>query len=246
MTDDREMARRARDGDDHARRELIERYLPLARGIAARYRRTAEPMDDLVQVASLALVKAVDRWDPARGHAFSSFAVPTILGELRRHFRDTTWMVRPPRRTLELSLRVERLREPMGAGLGRDPTAAELAERTGRPEAEVAEALVAWGGRAVRSLDVPLKDADDRAATVGDLIGHDDVEFERAEARTTVERLTAILDQRAREILRMRFEHDLLQSEIASALGISQMQVSRIIRRSLERLFAQAAVEPAT
>ena len=245
MTEDSELARRAHDGDQQARRELIERHLPLARGLAVRYRRTAEPMDDLVQVASLALVKAVDRWDPNRGPTLSSFAVPTILGELRRHFRDTTWMVRPPRRTLELSLLVERLREPMAARLGRDPTAAELAERLDCPEADVAEALLARGARFVRSLDVPLEDVDRGTATVGDLIGHDDVEFDRAEARTTVERLTSILDQRARDVLRLRFEHDLLQTEIAAALGISQMQVSRILSRSLKRLCTYAAVEQA-
>jgi RNA polymerase sigma-B factor len=245
MTCDSDLARRAREGDERARHALIERYVPLARGLARRYRHTAEPMDDLVQVASLALVKAVDRWDPERGLAFSSFAVPTIVGELRRHFRDTTWMVRPPRRVLELALLVEKLREPMGAVLGRDPTAAELAERIGRPEADVAEALQARSGRVARSLDVPLEEVDHGVATLGEMIGDDDVEFERAEARTTVERLTSILDKRAREILRMRFEHDLLQAEIASNIGVSQMQVSRSIRRSLERLVAHAALEPA-
>jgi len=245
MTCDGDLARRAREGDERARHALIERYVPLARGLARRYRHTAEPMDDLVQVASLALVKAVDRWDPERGLAFSSFAVPTIVGELRRHFRDTTWMVRPPRRLLELALLVEKIREPMGALLGRDPTAAELAERIGRPEADVAEALQARSGRVARSLDVPLEEVDHGVATLGEMIGDDDVEFERAEARTTVERLTSILDQRAREILRMRFEHDLLQAEIASTIGVSQMQVSRSIRRSLERLVAHAALEPA-
>ena len=227
-----------RDGDTGARRVLIERYIPLARSLALRYRRTAEPLDDLIQVASLALVKAVDRWDPDRGHAFSTFAVPTILGELRRHFRDTTWMVRPPRHILELSLLVEHAREPMGALLGRDPTAAEFAERLGRSEAEVAEALQAGAGRSVRSLDNPVQDAEQTAATVGDLIGDDDAGFERADERATIELLSSILDERARQVLRMRYEHDLLQSEIAAVVGCSQMQVSRIIRTSLERLFA--------
>jgi RNA polymerase sigma-B factor len=245
MTDDVELARRAHEGDERARHALIERYVPLARRLAWRYRRTAEPMDDLVQVASLGLVKAVDRWDPGRGFAFSSFAVPTIVGELRRHFRDTTWMVRPPRRLLELTLLVEQVREPMGAVLGRDPTAAEIAERIGRPEADVSEALQARAGRVPRSLDTPLEEVDHVIATVGDMIGHDDAGFERAEARTTVERLTSILDKRAREVLRMRFEDDLLQIEIASTLGVSQMQVSRIISRSLGRLLAHATVEPA-
>ena len=240
MYDDCQLARRAREGDQHARRTLIERYLPLARGLARRYRRTAEPLDDLVQVASLALVKAVDRWEPDRGLAFSSYAVPTILGELRRHFRDTTWMVRPPREILELSLVVEDAREKMSATLGRDPTAAELAERLGRSEQAVAEALHARTGRTVRSLDNPVLDADQHAATVGDLIGEDDAEFERAEARTTIAQLAPILEPRARDVLRMRFQDDLLQSEIAAIAGMSQMQVSRLIRRSLDRLLAHA------
>ena len=139
--------RRHRAGDRRARQTLIERHLPLARSLARRYRRTREPMDDLIQVASLGLIKAVDRWDPDRGLAFSTFAVPTILGELRRYFRDSTWVVRPPRELLELSLCVERLREPLGATLGSDPTAVELAERLGRPPEAIAEALRAGQAR---------------------------------------------------------------------------------------------------
>jgi len=125
--DDRQLVQRHRAGDPHARDTLIERYLPLARTLALRYRDSVEPLDDLIQVASLGLIKAVDRWDPERGFAFSSFAVPTVLGELRRYFRDSTWMVRPPRDLIELSLSIERSRQPLVAAIGREPAAADFA-----------------------------------------------------------------------------------------------------------------------
>jgi RNA polymerase sigma-B factor len=232
---DRELGRRVQAGDAAARRELIERYLPLARSLARRYVRTGEPLDDLIQVASLALVKAVDRWEPAMGYELSSFAVPTILGELRRYFRDATWTVRPPRALQELSLDVERHRDPLRAALGHEPTVAELAARLDRPVSEVAEAIAAWGSRMARSLDIPVT-SDEDDTVILDLLGHEDEGFERAEARTVIERLMPALDQRARTILRMRYEHDLLQSEIAAAVGLSQMHVSRVIHASLERL----------
>jgi RNA polymerase sigma-B factor len=230
--------RRHRDGDDHARAALIERYMPLARSLALRYRRASEPLDDLVQVASVGLVKAVDRWDPERGLAFCSYAVPTILGELRRYFRDATWDVRPARDLQELCLAVEEAREALWGDLGRSPTVADLARRLDRTEEEIVEALQATEGRSVRSLDAPVHEEDGDSATAGDLLGADDVEFERVEAGVTIERMTEILDARAREILRLRFQSDMLQSEIAERVGCSQMHVSRIIRASLERLYA--------
>jgi RNA polymerase sigma-B factor len=206
--------RRHQRGDAAARDELIERYMPLARSLALRYRRASEPLDDLVQVASVGLVKAVDRWDAERGLAFSSYAVPTILGELRRYFRDATWDVRPARDLQELCLSVEEARE------------------------DVVEALQATEGRSVRSLDAPVHEEEGTSASAGDLLGSDDPEFDRVEAGVTIERMTGILDDRAREILRLRFQEDLLQSEIAERVGCSQMHVSRIIRSSLERLYA--------
>jgi RNA polymerase sigma-B factor len=187
-------------------------------------------MDDLVQVASLGLIKAVDRWDPDRGLAFSSCAVPTILGELRRYFRDSTWVVRPPRDLLELSLCVERLREPLGAALGSEPTAAELADRLGRPPERIAEALRAGQGRWPSPLTgVSLEDTS-QAGSV-----------EQAEDRATLEGLLPILEPHAREVLRLRFHDDLLQTQIAARVGSSQMDVSRIIRSSLEKLRLHAA-----
>jgi RNA polymerase sigma-B factor len=236
--EDKRLMQRHRSGDGRARDELIERYMPLARSLALRYRRASEPLDDLVQVAAVGLVKAVDRWDPDRGLAFSSYAVPTILGELRRYFRDATWDVRPARDLQELCLSVEDAREKLWAELGRSPTVADLAERLDRSPEDVVEALQATDGRSVRSLDAPVHDEEDGSASTGDLIGHDDAEYDRVEAGVTVERLAAILDDRAKEILRLRFQEDLLQSEIAERVGCSQMHVSRIIRSSLERLYA--------
>jgi RNA polymerase sigma-B factor len=236
--DDQRLIRRHQGGDAHARDELIERYMPLARSLALRYRRASEPLDDLVQVASVGLVKAVDRWDPDRGLAFSSYAVPTILGEIRRYFRDATWDVRPARDLQELCLAVEEAREKLWAQLGRSPTVADLAERLNRSPEEVVEALQATEARSARSLDAPVHEEEGDSASAGDLLGSDDAEFERVEAGITIERMTGILDERAREILRLRFQEDLLQSEIAEQVGCSQMHVSRIIRSSLERLYA--------
>ena len=230
--------RRNQRGDGRAREELIERYMPLARSLALRYRRASEPLDDLVQVASIGLVKAVDRWDPGRGLAFSSYAVPTILGELRRYFRDSTWDVRPGRDLQELCLSVEEAREALWADLGRSPTVRDIADRLQRSDEQIVEALQASDGRSLRSLDAPVHDEEGDSASTGDLIGRHDDEYDRVEAGVTIERLAGILDERAREILRLRFEDDLLQSEIAERVGCSQMHVSRIIRSSLERLYA--------
>jgi RNA polymerase sigma-B factor len=170
--------------------------------------------------------------------------VPTILGELRRHFRDATWVVRPPRHVQELSLRVERARETLSPTAGRQPTVADLAERLGRAPEAIAEALQAAEGRSLRSLDTPIREDRHGSATPGELVGHNDRGYDAAEARATIERLTPILDDRAREILRMRFEQDLLQKEIADRLGLSQMHVSRIIRSSLEQLEAYGSGAP--
>jgi RNA polymerase sigma-B factor len=233
--EDERLARRYRGGDRRARDTMIERYLPLARSLARRYLRASEPLDDLVQAASIGLIKAVDRWDPDRGFMFSTYAVPTIVGELRRHFRDATWMLRPPRDLLELTLAVERARASLQA-TGCEPSAADLAARLGRSTEAVVEALQAAESRLLHSLDSPIQVDDDAPATVGELTGGEDGGYERAEARTTIEQMTSILDDRAREMLRLRFDHDLLQTEIAARVGCSQMHVSRILRDSLEKL----------
>jgi RNA polymerase sigma-B factor len=239
---DERLARRWRAGDARARERLIERYLPLARSLALRYRHSTEPVDDLLQVAALGLVKAVDRWDPGRRIAFVPFAVPTILGELRRHFRDTTWQVRPPRPLQELSRTLERLRDEC-METGRAPTVAELAERLGRSPEDVLAALRASHARWPHSLQASLAEEDGGSMTLQDTIGGDDPAYERTEARATIERLTSRLAPRAQEILRMRYDEDLHQHEIGARIGCSQMHVSRLIRCALDELsdLAQAA-----
>jgi RNA polymerase sigma-B factor len=232
---DRALFARLDAGDPYARAALAERFMPLARSLARRYESSGEPLDDLVQVASLALVKAIDRFDASRGHAFSSFAVPTIVGELKRHFRDRTWSVRPPRELQELILRVDRVAVRLSQDLDRAPTVAELATAVGADEEQILEALQARSGRGALSLHASQsQDAD--AAALEDSIGTDDEGFDRAESRAVLDGLCVGLPRRSREVLRMRFEEDLTQSEIGEYLGVSQMQVSRIIRQTLGHL----------
>jgi RNA polymerase sigma-B factor len=217
------------------RQALIERHIPLAKGLASRYRYSAEPMDDLVQVACVGLVKAADRWDPGRGFEFSSFAVPTILGELRRHFRDTTWDIRPPRGLLERSLAVDRAWNTLLDRNGREPRITELAEHLGLAAEDVGEALGALRCRKLQSLDAPAAAADD-GVEVRDTVGSEDVGYAHAESRDAFDRLLGRFSEPDRAMLRMRFEHDLRQSEIGERMGCSQMHVSRVVRRSLGRL----------
>jgi RNA polymerase sigma-B factor len=214
----------------------VDRFLPLARQLARRYQRGGEPLDDLVQVASLGLLKAIDRFDPARETAFSSFAVPTILGELKRHFRDKGWSVRVPRDLQELAVRVERVGEELGRTLGRAPTTTEIAESIGATTEQVLEAREAAGAYRAVSLDRPRDDDEEDTAGVADAVGIEDPGFRLAEASATVERLMRVLTDREREVLRLRFEEDLTQSEIGARVGVSQMHVSRLIRQSVARL----------
>jgi RNA polymerase sigma-B factor len=242
--EDARLIRRHRQGVPRAREALIERYIPLARALAHRYGGRGEPIEDLVQVACVGLVKAVDRWDPERGFTFSTFAVPTVLGELRRHFRDHTWDVRPPRRLQELSLAVEAARDELSGQTGREPTLVNLADRLGLSCDDIDEALQASGARHARSIDLPVHEDDDASdATLGDAIGSHDEAYARFETSASLGQLTATLDHRAREVLRLRFEEDLYQSEIARRVGCTQMHVSRIIRASLEKLAAGAVTD---
>jgi RNA polymerase sigma-B factor len=228
-----------RRGDGRARSELAARYLPLARRLALRYRHTQEPIEDLVQVASLGLVKAIDLWDPDRGTPFASYAVPTILGELRRHFRDRTWLVRPPRSMQELVLQVATARARLWSAQGREPTVNELATALDRRPELIVEALAAVDGRYAISLDAPTAE-DDESPTYLDLLGDADAALAAVDDRLLADHLVRSLDSRARAVLRMRFELDLRQREIADRVGISQMQVSRILRDSLALLHRQA------
>jgi RNA polymerase sigma-B factor len=221
--------------DRNARAALIERFLPLARSLARRYQRGSEPLDDLVQVASIALVKAIDRYDPARGYAFSSFAVPTIAGELKRHFRDHTWMVRPPRGIQELTLRVEGSLARLTQQLDRSPTTSELAAAVGVSDEQILEAMQARSARGALSLHAPQGEPGD-ATSLEDTLGAEDPDIERAEQRAEIDRLLQSVSPRARAMLRMRFEDDMTQAEIGAVIGISQMQVSRILRQTVAKL----------
>jgi RNA polymerase sigma-B factor len=218
------------------RERMIERYIPLADQLARRYRHTSEPIEDLVQVARLGLVKAVDRWDPDRGVAFSTFAVPTITGELRRYFRDRTWTVRPPRDLQELYLDVQRVRERLFHELQREPTARDVADELGRTVEEVLEALEARDAHSPRSLDATVKHDDDEGHTWLDRVPESRDELGRTETATALWQLGSVLDDRAWETIRLRFEEDLIQREIGERVGCSQMHVSRILTDSLARL----------
>jgi RNA polymerase sigma-B factor len=233
---DRKLLERAHAGDPAAREALVQRFLPLARQLARRYQRGGELLDDLNQVASLGLLKAIDRYDPDRQTAFSSFAVPTILGELKRHFRDKGWSVRVPRDLQELAVRLDPVSEELARELGRPPTPAEIAERTGTTLEQVLEAREAAGAYRAVSLDRPRDDEDEGADPIGIAVGIEDHGFAVAEDAATVERLMRVLSEREREVLRLRFEEDLTQAEIGDRVGVSQMHVSRLIRQSIARL----------
>jgi RNA polymerase sigma-B factor len=227
--------RLAADGDARDRDVLIERFLPLARSLALRYRRSGEPLDDLLQVASMGLIKAIDRFDVDRKIRFSSYAVPTILGEIKRYFRDRTWVVHVPRALQELVIRVERSADTLVEDLHRQPSVAEISAAVGASEEDVLEALQASGAYRALSFDEP-HGGDEDTATLGDLIGVDEHGFDRAENRATLAVLLATATSRDRKVLRMRFEQDMTQSQIGAVLGVSQMQVSRIIRQALARI----------
>ena len=228
--------------DPRMRDELVERFLPLARQLARRYQRAEEPFDDLVQVASLGLVKAIDRFDTSRDVAFSSYAVPTILGEIKRHFRDRTWSVRVPRDLQELALKVDKAVSDLSRDLHRSPSVGEIAEVVDASEEQVLEALEAASAYRATSFDAPRGNEDDAGDTLGDTVGREEHGFGLAEDRATLGRLLQTLPEREREVLRLRFEQDMTQAEIGERIGVSQMQVSRLIRQSISRLRAAARV----
>lgn len=245
---DRELFARAGAGDERAREQLVERYLPLARRLARRYQRSEEPQEDLVQVASLGLLKAVDRYDATRDTAFSSFAVPTVLGELRRHFRDRTWSVRVPRELQELALRVDRTVTALSTQEGRAPTVGEIAAAVDATEEQVLDALQAAGAYRAGSLDAPRSSAGEESSgeTLADAIGDEEGGYERAEERATLQPMFARIGERERLVLTLRFGQDLTQAEIGERIGVSQMQVSRLIRQALARLREGLGEEPPT
>jgi RNA polymerase sigma-B factor len=221
-----------RSRDPATRDALVERFLPLARQLARRYQRGDEPFDDLVQVASLGLVKAVDRFDVA----FSSYAVPTILGELKRYFRDTGWAVHVPRGLQERVMKVDQTVSKLTIRLGRAPSVADIAEEMGLELEEVLEAMDASQAYDAVSLEAGRDTERPEEGTIGETLGEEDERLDLVEYGTAIEGTLRALPDRDRLVLKLRFVDDLTQSEIAERIGVSQMQVSRLIRRALERL----------
>jgi RNA polymerase sigma-B factor len=217
--------------DEAVREELVSRFLPFARGLALRYRGGSEPAEDLIQVASLGLVKAIDRFEPERGVPFTAFAAPTILGELRRHFRDRVWTLRVPRGLQERIAQIDEAITKLTGKLGRPPSIGEISDKLGLESAEVLEAF-----EASLSLDQPIAAGDADETAMSERIGETDSGFEAIEYRAALEENLPLLDERERMVLKLRFEDDLTQSQIAERIGFSQMHVSRILRRTLERL----------
>ena len=226
-----------RDQDEAARDELIRRLLPLARRMARRYRRADDPLDDLVQVAVLGLVKAIDRFDPERETAFSSYAVPTMLGELKRHFRDHGWALHVPRGMQERVMAVDGAVRELARREGRSPSAAEVGRTLNLSEEEVLEAMEAASAYEAISLESHRYGGDaDEGATYAERVGEEDGRYELVEYEASLAPVLRALPERDRLVLHLRFVEDLTQAEIAERIGVSQMHVSRIIRRSLERL----------
>ena len=224
------------EGDQAARDDLIERFMPLARQLARRYQRANEPLDDLVQVASIGLVKAVDRFDLERGVAFSSYAVPTILGELKRYFRDSGWAVHVPRGIQERAMQVDRALKELGGRLGRSPSVDEVAEHLNTSVEDVLAAMEAGQAYEAVSLDAQRSSGETDSDTFADSIGVEDERFDLVEYEATIAPTLRALPKRDQVVLHLRFVEDMTQSQIAERIGVSQMQVSRLIRRALARL----------
>ncbi|MDQ2708872.1 MAG: SigB/SigF/SigG family RNA polymerase sigma factor [Actinomycetota bacterium] len=220
---------------DGLRDELVEGYLPVARHIARRFSNRGEPIDDLIQVATVGLINAVDRFQPDRGSDFFSFAVPTISGEVRRHFRDQGWSMRVPRRLKDLHVSINAVVAELSQGLGRAPRPSEIAAMLHVPTSDVLEGLEAAQAYRSSSLDEMLNSAEG-GATLGDLLGEADAELERVEYQQSLEPLLAELPERERTIVMLRFFGNMTQTQIADRVGISQMHVSRLLSQTLSRL----------
>jgi RNA polymerase sigma-B factor len=246
LREDQELFARYADKHDPVDRDLlVERFMPLARSLASRYLRRDEPFDDIFQVACLGLLKAIDGFDVSRGRAFSSYAVPTIVGEIKRHYRDRTWVVHVPRDLQDLTLAVDRTLQQLERELLRKPTVTEIADKLHVSDEDVLEALQASRAHRVGSLDAPVRDEEDPASTVGEHIGTVEPGFAQAEHRAMLGRLMTALSARDRLVLRLRYEHDLTQEQIGQRVGISQMQVSRVLRQCIVKLRGVAEQSPA-
>jgi RNA polymerase sigma-B factor len=239
LRSERLLLRMSHDGDIVAREELVHRFLPLTRRLAGRYRHTGMAIEDLEQVASLGLIKAIDRYDPGLG-PFGSYAVPTIVGELKRHFRDKGWGMRIPRSLQERFLKVNQAIDELTGELGRSPTAIDIANHTGFGLEEVVEALEASSAYSPVGLDTPRPGDDEAGRTLGDTIGAEDPHFGFVDIGQALAPAFRALPSREQQILKLRFIDDLTQSEIAERIGVSQMHVSRLLRRALDKLDAAA------
>jgi RNA polymerase sigma-B factor len=229
------------DGDQAAREQLIVAYTPLSRKLARRYRNTSEPWEDLCQVAQVGLVKAVDGFDPDRGFPFTAFAVPTILGELRRYFRGATWAVRVPRGLQERALAFRDAERAFGDDQGRAPTIPEIAQFMEISLEEALEACQALRALGSVSLDAPTTSEDsDEAPSHADSLGREDPRYELVEKAADLSAALGVLDERKRRILHMRFFEELTQREIAGRVGVSQMQVSRLLAQTVGELRERA------
>lgn len=220
---------------DHIRGRLVSLHLPLVEHLARRFRNRGEPHDDLVQVGVIGLIKAIDRFEPARGVEFSTYATPTVVGEIKRHFRDKGWSIRVPRRLQEMRLSLASATADLTQALGRAPTVGELAERLEVAEEEVLEGMESANAYSTLSLDAPETRGED-GPTMVDALGSDDKELEQVEYRESLKPLLAALDPRDRRILSLRFFHQMTQSQIAREIGLSQMHVSRLLARTLHQL----------
>jgi RNA polymerase sigma-B factor len=224
-------------GDRLARESLIRDYTPLSRSLARRYGRSSEPFDDLFQVAQLGLLKAIDRYDPDRGFPFKAFAVPTILGEMRRYFRDSGWSVHVPRGAQERALQVREAQQQLSEDCGHAPSVSQLSQYLEIATEEVLDGLRALAGYGTLSLDAPRRGGEeDESGSYAESVGEEDRRFELIELGLSVGSALEQITPREREILRLRFVEDLTQTQIAERIGVSQMQVSRLLRRCLDQL----------
>lgn len=223
---------------DELREKLVRGYLPVAQHIARRFNNRGEPLDDLVQVATVGLINAIDRFSPERGSDFFSFAVPTISGEVRRHFRDRGWSMRVPRRLKDMHVSINGVVSELAQNLGRAPKPTEIAERLGVPVSEVLEGLEASEAYRSSSLDEMLS-SEQGSATVGELVGEADAELDRIDFQQSLRPILAELAERERTILLLRFFGNMTQTQIADRVGISQMHVSRLLAQTLDRLRAR-------
>jgi RNA polymerase sigma-B factor len=231
--------RYAQGHDPAIREELVRRYLPFANSLTQRYRGVSESFEDLLQVANLGLVNAVDRFEPSRGVPFTAFASPTILGELKRHFRDRVWTVRVPRGLHDRMAEVEKAIDSLTKDLQRSPSVDEIAQRLEVEATDVLEVLEANHNRRPLSLDRPASAEDPDETPAAEWIGSEDKGFDLVEGKVALDAALPHLDERERLVLRMRFVEDMTQSQIAEQIGHSQMHVSRILRRALERIREQ-------